>query len=252
MLCADKAIWIQGGILYRGPRAPPPQKKIKLMEPGQRITRAAPRNMGVFLATCAIHAAVIYWISIQVVGNRAALWSALEVSFVPVEAPKDPPIPTDIPVVLTDAFAERELLDIPPPTAELSGAQEESAAIHAPPPAPPPPVDIAPEEGQGYGPLTKPQVISKPKNPQDRYPRISIRHKESGRTVLKICISATGSVDSVDVAKTSGYPRLDAAALDMALDYVFAPATRDGNPVPVCLPYGIDFRVGVGGLRRNR
>jgi len=38
----------------------------------------------------------------------------------------------------------------------------------------------------------------------------------------------------------------------MALDYVFEPAMREGKPVPVCLPYGIEFRVAVGGLRRSR
>jgi protein TonB len=208
--------------------------------------------MSVFVATCALHAAGVYFIATQVVQDRSPLWHALEVSFVPLEKPAVPPPPANIPVVLTDAFAERQLIDIPAPTADLEGPQESSEAIHVPPPDPPPVPDRAPEEGKGYGPLTKPRVISGPKYPQDRYPRASIRHKEMGRPVVKICISAEGSVESAEVAQSSGYPRLDAAAVDMSLDYVFAPAMREGKAVPVCIPYGIDFRLAIGGWRRSR
>jgi periplasmic protein TonB len=205
--------------------------------------------MGVLLATCAAHAAAMYWIGTQVVTNQTPLWNALEVSLVPAEK-REPPPPAEIPVLLSDAFAERPVMEIPPPTLELAIPQEASEAIHAPPaPEPDPRPDIPSIGGEGYGPLTRPRVVSGPKYPQDRYPRASIRNKESGRTTLRICISEAGTVDSVDVAQTSGYPRLDAAALDMALDYQFAPAMREGQPVPVCLPYGIEFRVAVGGRR---
>jgi len=207
--------------------------------------------MGVFLATCGLHAAAIYGLATVVVTNRSPLWEALEVSFIPAEQPTEPPPPKAIPVLLSDAFAERPVMDIPPPAVELATAPEGSEAIHLPPPDPTPPVDLRPEAEQGYGPLSKPQVISGPKYPQDRYPRISIRHRESGRTVVRVCISASGTVDSVEVAQSSGFPRLDAAAADMTLDYTFAPATREGKAVPVCLPYGIDFRLAIGGSRRG-
>jgi len=197
--------------------------------------------MGVFFATCAIHGAAIYFLATQVVTIHSPLWSALEVSFVSAEKPKEPPPPTEVPVILSDAFAERPLIEIPAPAVELGIPEEASQAIHEPAPELPLVTETAPEEGKGYGPFTKPRVISGPKHPQDRYPRASIRNKESGRTVVNLCISPEGTVQTVAVAQTSGYRRLDDAAMDMALDYVFEPAMREGKAVPVCLPYGIEF-----------
>jgi periplasmic protein TonB len=223
------------------------------MERRGYISGTVPRHMSVFVVICAVHALAIYWLGTQIVISRDSLWNTLEVSFIADEQPTQPPPPPPVPVLMTDAFAESPIMDIPPPAIELVDSQESSDAIHAPPPPDPAPKsDLSVSEEQGHGPLTKPYVISGPKYPQDRYPRASIRNKESGRPVVKICISATGAVQSVDVAQSSGYPRLDAAALDIAVDYVFAPAMREGKAVPVCLPYGIEFRVGTGGLRRSR
>ncbi|HEY5810577.1 MAG TPA: energy transducer TonB [Povalibacter sp.] len=223
------------------------------MQRQQRLPGTSPRHMSVFVVTCALHAAAIYFLATVVIAGHEPLWSSLEVSFIPTEKPQVPPPPPPVPVLLSDAFAERQLLEIRPPDVELGVTQESSQAINAPrPPDPLPQLRLAPEEGQGYGPLTRPRVVSRPRNPEDRYPRASIRHGEAGLTVVNICISAAGTVDSVDVAQSSGYRRLDEAAMDMSLDYVFAPAVREGKAIPVCLPYSIEFRVALGRSRRAR
>lgn len=209
------------------------------------------RHVGVFLVTCALHATGIHYVASQDVANRDSTWGTLQVSFIPAEKPTEPPPAPLLPVLMTDAFAERQLIDIPPPEIELAIPQTVSRAIHAPAPEPLPQTDSAPQEDQGYGPLTRPRAISGPDS-QDRYPRASVRRGESGRTVVKICISANGTVESVEVAESSGYPRLDRAAVDIGWDYVFAPAMREGKAVPVCLPYGIKFRIGISGSRRGR
>jgi periplasmic protein TonB len=226
-------------------------KNATVMERQQSTPGVSPPRIGVFLATCALHALAINYVATQVVTGRGPLWSTLDVSFIPTEKPTEPPPPAPLPVLLTDAFAERQLIDIPLPTIDLAVPEEASQAIHVAPPDPPPQPYPALQEGQGYGPLTKPHVISGPDS-QDRYPRASIRHKESGRTVVKICIAETGAVDSVEVTRSSGYPRLDRAAVDIGWDYVFAPAMREGKSVAVCLPYGIRFRIAIGGSWRAR
>jgi TonB family protein len=225
-------------------------REITVMKRGPLTPGMSPHQMGVLLATCALHAIGIYYVATQAVTGRGSLWSTLEVSFIPITK-QEPPPPPIIPVLLTDAFAEHLLIDIPAPTLEVAVQAEASTAIHAPVPDPPPQPDPAAQEGEGYGPLIKPRVISGPRS-QDRYPRSSIRHKESGRTVVQICISSTGAVDSVEVLQSSRYPRLDRAAVDIGWDYVFAPAMREGKPVPVCLPYGIRFRINIGGSRPRR
>jgi protein TonB len=227
------------------------QQNMTVMARRQSTPGLSAGHMGVFLVTCALHATAAYFAATQVVTGRGSLSSTLEVSFIPTEKRTEPPPPAPVPVLLSDAFADRRLMDIPPPTVELAVPQEPSQAIHVPPPEPPPQLDPAVREGQGYGPLIRPRVLSGPKS-QDRYPRASIRHGESGRTVVKICISPTGTVDSVEVAESSGYPRLDRAAVDTGWDYVFAPAMREGKAAAVCLPYGIRFRIAIGGSRARR
>jgi protein TonB len=77
-----------------------------------------------------------------------------------------------------------------------------------------------------------------------RYPPESIRAGEAGAPTITICISATGAVDSVQVSESSGYPRLDQAAVGIGKEALFKPARLDGKPVPVCVPYRIKFKIG--------
>ncbi len=60
---------------------------------------------------------------------------------------------------------------------------------------------------------------------------------------MKICITARGAVESVEIIESTGFARLDNDALDIAREYRFRPATRNGKAVPVCLPYSINYRI---------
>jgi len=210
------------------------------------------RDTSVFIAISVLHVAGIYYFATQMATNHESLWTRLEVSFIPQQKPHDPPPPPPIPELLTDAFNEVPLIDIPAPSVEVAAPQDQGNAIHTdvPVPAPDTEQDAAPPQGDelGFGPLTKPRVLSRP-SVRDRYPPASIAYRESGRSVIRICISDQGAVTNVELAETSGFRRLDEAAVDLGWDYVFVPAQREGKPIAVCLPYGITFRVRVGGRR---
>ncbi len=60
------------------------------------------------------------------------------------------------------------------------------------------------------------------------YPRLSERRGEHGRVIVRVLISAQGSVVSMSVRNSSGYPRLDAAALDAVRSAHFKPYTENG------------------------
>jgi periplasmic protein TonB len=212
------------------------------------------RDTGVFLAISLLHVIGIYYFSSLMPNGREALWTSLEASFIPREKPKDPPPPPPIPTLLTDAFTETPLLDIPAPSVEVAVPEDEGTAIHIEKPEPPADVeqDAAPPQGdEGFGPITKPRVLSRPRV-LDRYPPASVHYRESGHPVIKICISEQGTVTDVQLAQSSGFQRLDEAAVDLGWDYVFAPALREGKPLAVCLPYGITFRINIGGVRARR
>ena len=66
------------------------------------------------------------------------------------------------------------------------------------------------------------------------YPQTEIRLRNEGDTSLGLCIDARGRVISASLAKSSGHPRLDEAALKWVKDARFSPGTVDGAAQAVC------------------
>jgi protein TonB len=127
--------------------------------------------------------------------------------------------------------------------------------IVIPAPADPPPLQveaiqtvITPPQPQAPElaphPNVKPKAIYVPGG-WERYPAESLRARETGAPTITICISATGVADSVQVTKSSGFPRLDQAAVGIGKEARFKPAMQDGKPVPLCLPYRITFATNI-------
>lgn len=68
-------------------------------------------------------------------------------------------------------------------------------------------------------------------NPAPLYPASAKRAGEEGRVLLRVLVSADGSARTVEIAKTSGFDRLDAAAIDAVRQWRFVPAHRGGAAV---------------------
>lgn len=56
------------------------------------------------------------------------------------------------------------------------------------------------------------QLRPLPGNPQPRYPSLARRRGEEGRVLLRLTVNATGRVEAVSVARSSGYELLDQEA----------------------------------------
>lgn len=52
-----------------------------------------------------------------------------------------------------------------------------------------------------------------------------------GRTVLRVRVTDTGAIDSIEVAESSGHPRLDSAAVSGVQDLQFEPGRRNGERI---------------------
>jgi protein TonB len=76
--------------------------------------------------------------------------------------------------------------------------------------------------------VATPVSIGRPHQCADRYPDMSMRLKEAGTTVLAFTVGTDGSVSGVSVAQSSGYPRLDDAAVSCAGRWRYKAATQDG------------------------
>lgn len=96
----------------------------------------------------------------------------------------------------------------------------------APPPPPPVPIESGPVRVADLD--AKAVTVIAPK-----YPLESRRKREQGTVVLAVTLASNGSVDDVRVARSSGFDRLDRAALDAVRRWRWSPTLRDGAAVAV-------------------
>lgn len=68
-------------------------------------------------------------------------------------------------------------------------------------------------------------------NPPPTYPALSREAGETGRVLLRAEISPEGRVQQLDIQDSSGFRRLDQAALNAVRHWRFQPATANGQPI---------------------
>lgn len=90
------------------------------------------------------------------------------------------------------------------------------------------------------GRLEKPRRVSKVELP---YPTVLMARGVEGDVVVRIHILDDGSVDKVDVVRSSGHDEFDSAARRAALRERFSPARRSGEAVEYVLEYTYRFRL---------
>lgn len=78
-------------------------------------------------------------------------------------------------------------------------------------------------------------------NPKPLYPAISRHLREQGLVLLKLCISADGDLESIEIDQRSGYSRLDQVALHAVKQWKFIPAKKGSTPIPMCYQLPVKF-----------
>lgn len=76
-------------------------------------------------------------------------------------------------------------------------------------------------------------------NPKPPYPLLSKRMGEQGRVVVRTLIGTDGQAQEVQLAQSSGFERLDQAALTAARQWRYVPGKRDG--VPQAMWFNVPF-----------
>ncbi len=107
--------------------------------------------------------------------------------------------------------------------------------VAPPPPPKPAPVIEAPPAPvpRPVGPVTlgSELSVSCPERTPPSYPAISRRLNEEGTVTLRVELDEQGLVAAVRIAGSSGYPRLDDAAVAAIRTWRCTPARRDDQPV---------------------
>ncbi len=89
-------------------------------------------------------------------------------------------------------------------------------------------------------------------NPGPRYPSASRRSHEEGTVMLKVLVSPDGRAQQLAVANSSGFARLDDAALATVKRWAFVPARQAGRAVAAWVLVPVTFELGEDGRRRGR
>ncbi|KEZ02067.1 energy transducer TonB [Burkholderia sp. MSh2] len=111
----------------------------------------------------------------------------------------------------------------------------------APAPADPTPAPAAPAPAApaAPGPARETMQVSAPKNVaaltcnfvKPTYPPMSRRRGETGTAYVHFIIGVTGKIESVQLQKSSGYPRLDEAALEATRTSTCPPYIENGQAI---------------------
>ncbi|AEG50735.1 TonB family protein [Sphingobium chlorophenolicum L-1] len=142
------------------------------------------------------------------------------------EAPPPPP--------QTKIVAPPPLVQVPVPapvmatTPDIVAPAPPSPAVAVSAPPAPPSAATGSSTVQG-GDLSAQMVAGKP----PRYPVESRRKREQGTVVLALTLGLDGAVESLSIAQSSGFPRLDNAARDAVRGWRWKPVMRDGQAVRV-------------------
>ena len=200
----------------------------------QRSAQQAVRLAG-FAVVLALHGALLYSLWQYRLLPPPSKAVTLFVSLLQDPPKPEPERPKPIPVKPQAVKLDRPRApDSPPPPQLVAQAPVLSpsepvapppapARIEAPPePAPPPPKPVGPVV------LSGDLSVSCPDRPPPAYPSISRRLGEEGKVVLRVELDEGGQIDHAAIMTSSGYARLDEAALAAVRRWRCNPAKRGG------------------------
>ena len=155
----------------------------------------------------------------------------------PDETDEPPPPPPEI---------EQPPPYVPPPEIDIAITQQApvtnqiTTTTTRPPPTPPPQAPV------------KSAVVKTPPSTSGRgarttlpeYPPASRRAGEAGTVQLNCLVSEQGKCSEVSVVKSSGFPKLDEAAVkEVQRNWKFVPGKEDGKPVAMWHTFAVTFRL---------
>ena len=156
------------------------------------------------------------------------------VSAEPVTKPVEPtPVPPP---------PEQKPIEAPKPPLPKAPASER--AIHQesqPEPSPPTDTPVKTAEATQAAVVPPQAEASYLNNPAPAYPPQSRRNREEGTVVLEVLVKADGSLGELRLKTSSGYNRLDDAALKAVKNWHFVPAKRGNDAIDFWYELPIEF-----------
>lgn len=209
---------------------------------------AKPFSLRAIVLTAAAHVAVLpiaLTLGQQAMAGPEERIATFDLAAPPAPPPAPPPPPPSSEPQPTDAAPADPLPEaVVPPTALALAAPQPAAAVPLSAPAqvatPTKVTSPAPAAPARASLAAAPSTISSDaldttliSGTPPRYPRESRRKREQGTVELLVIVGTDGRVETISVARSSGSPRLDDAALGAVRGWRWQPASRGGQAVKV-------------------
>lgn len=177
----------------------------------------------------AVHAAVIYALAVTM-GVVEAPPIAEPIKAVIIESPPvepEPYVPPETPPVAQQPVVEVPLPEIPP---------VETITV-------PPAKEVPPSVEPSTAPVMEAKSLSVTRRVEPVYPPASRRLDEHGVVRLRILVDERGRPREVQIAKSSGFDRLDEAAVTAVRRWQFSPAMRESRAVTAWTQVNVLFQL---------
>ncbi|SNS56798.1 outer membrane transport energization protein TonB [Sphingomonas laterariae] len=203
------------------------------IDPDSRFDTRRRPNIGAIGAVALVHAGLFAaLIQMNVIPIKAVKREPLVVELI-VEPPAPPPAPPETkvepvkpiePVVVAPTPIVRTIAPPPPPVVATATPPPPQSAVVAANATPAPPAGPV-----SAGDLSSTMIEFK----APAYPVESRRKKEQGIVLLNLLLGLDGRVSEIAVQKSSGFARLDEAALKAVRRWRWSPLMRGGQPMMV-------------------
>ena len=198
---------------------------------------AISRNAAIALCVVLLHVGFIYALYSGLLNRAVELIVPVVMLSQLIEPPKPkvvpPPLPPSPPQV-KKAITQAPTAAAPLPKAINDPTPAPNAPTGSVTPQPEPAPISAPVAAATAGPPSPPAVQMPSsdadylQNPKPAYPAISRRLNEQGRTTIRVLIGADGLPQRAEIGKSSGFSRLDDAALATVMRWRYVPGKRGG------------------------
>jgi len=148
----------------------------------------------------------------------------------PKPKPKPKPLAQKAKTAEAPTIIEAPLAQAVEPAVESEPKITPEKALPAEEPIPQP-IETAPQTAEIAEVIPPRKDAYQHNNPKPRYPRLSKRLREEGTVLLLLLINKNGTVNEVAIKKSSGYPRLDRAAIKAVKQWHYTPASRGNETI---------------------
>jgi protein TonB len=178
------------------------------------------------------HLAIIYAMAVSLgIVEVPVIEKPLETVMIETQIDEPKPVAPETPPVART----QPTVEVPPPEVPVIELPAETAIS-----VPPAPVPVESSPAPAVGESTS-LLVTRRIDPI--YPPASRRADEQGNVRLRVLVDERGRPQDVQVAQSSGFSRLDEAAVKAVKRWVFAPAMQDAVPVPTWTQVSVVFQL---------